>query len=86
MADPDDGDMDAMKKEKLRAYEASLGGFELKAFEALEREFQEVCLMNKKLSQIHFVFMCNFLSDLKNLGLWRNCHFLRFHVSLFLLL
>jgi hypothetical protein len=42
MADPDDAGMDAMKKEKLRAYEASLGGFELKAFEALEREFQEV--------------------------------------------
>ncbi|KAI5082160.1 hypothetical protein GOP47_0001903 [Adiantum capillus-veneris] len=42
MADPDDTDMDALKKEKLRAYEASLGGFELKAFEALEREFQEV--------------------------------------------
>ncbi|KAH7372738.1 hypothetical protein KP509_17G018700 [Ceratopteris richardii] len=42
MADPDDTDVDAIKKEKLRAYEASLGGFELKAFEALEREFQEV--------------------------------------------
>lgn len=42
MAEPDDVDIDALKKEKLRAYEASLGGFELKAFEALEREFQEV--------------------------------------------
>eukprot|EP01018_Ginkgo_biloba_P005612 Gb_23651 [translate_table: standard] len=37
-----DSDMDTLKKEKLRSYEASLGGFELKAFEALERDFQEV--------------------------------------------
>ena len=63
MADPDDGDMDAMKKEKLRAYEASLGGFELKAFEALEREFQEVCLMNQKTIPNTFRFLC-VISDL----------------------
>ncbi|KAJ7531789.1 hypothetical protein O6H91_14G058500 [Diphasiastrum complanatum] len=36
------GDFEAIKKEKLRAHEASIGGFELKAFEALERDFQEV--------------------------------------------
>ncbi|XP_024519422.1 cilia- and flagella-associated protein 58-like [Selaginella moellendorffii] len=36
-----DDDEEAVRKEKLRAQEA-MGGFELKAFEALERDFQEV--------------------------------------------
>lgn len=57
MADPDDADIDALKKEKLRAYEASLGGFELKAFEALERDFQEVLY----LATFHLSFLLYFM-------------------------